>query len=81
MPLYDNQCLECEATYECRQRWSEPTPECPVCGAHDTERLLSINTRTPSKAKQPYDALDTYRDHKVIKSFGNDKRKGGKDTT
>lgn len=83
MPLYDARCNDCGETYE----WSGPSylapGKCTHCGSDDT-RIVWLPGGTPSidRAKDPYDLLDgRIPDSKPIKSFANDRRKGGKDTT
>ena len=31
MPLYEFKCRECEHTFEVRQAWKDPFPDCPEC--------------------------------------------------
>ncbi len=81
MPFYDNQCPDCNTVWETLQRSGHKVPPCPRCGLEHGVRLLSVNTKRPHAAGNPYDALDTHRDHQVIKSFAHDRRVGGKDTT
>lgn len=85
MPLYDFRCNKCkhefEETLAYHQLTSEGPPECPECGSYFTKRVW-LKAPNSDKAKDPYDYLDgPIPDSKTIKSFANDKRKGGKDTT
>lgn len=43
MPLYKYRCTECENTFKVLQRNGEKdeTPKCTVCGAEETERVIS----------------------------------------
>jgi putative FmdB family regulatory protein len=40
MPLYDFHCRACQAGFEAQVPYGR-TPDCPQCGAGDTERKLS----------------------------------------
>lgn len=40
VPLYDFRCRSCQERFEARSAVDE-LPDCPKCGATDTERLLS----------------------------------------
>lgn len=79
-PLFDCKCGQCGEVWEERKPYSEPAGECPKCGSYDTRTLLGSSVLR--KAKDPYDYLDgRIPDSKPIKSFANDRRRGGKDTT
>ncbi|MBS3786607.1 zinc ribbon domain-containing protein [Candidatus Bipolaricaulota bacterium] len=43
MPLYKYRCTECDNTFKVLQRngKKDEEPECPVCGARETERVIS----------------------------------------
>lgn len=78
-PLFDIRCRICDHTTEVRKRFVESYP-CPKCGG-ETKTLLTAFKRI-EKAKDPYDLISTGSppSPRPIKSFANDKRKGGKDT-
>ena len=81
MPTYDARCRDCDHLFEEQREWQGSASDCPSCGSTNTR---TVWTRVPiiDKAKDPYDLLHgTMPDSKPIKSFANDKRKGGKDTT
>lgn len=84
MPLYDYRCENCLNQWEQQYPSSaalNDTPECPECGSQFTKQVWSVFP-SADRAKDPYDYLETYRPPgKAIKSFANDRRKGGKDTT
>lgn len=85
MPKYDFVCEKCEHVYEdtisYEQLKSHNIPECPECGSHFTKQVW-LTAPNSDKAKDPFDMLDGYRPPgKKVKSFANDRRKGGKDTT
>lgn len=46
MPLYEYKCTEpdCQATCEKLVKFSDPTPDCPVCGKQSLEKLLSTGS-------------------------------------
>ena len=79
MPIYDVKCNKCNLVYEVLEKYDSPPRKCKGCGTAFVLRLPSF----PNFARQhdPYDALDRSIPGKPIKSFGNDRRKGGKDTT
>ncbi len=78
-PLFDIRCKICDHTTEVRKTFEEPF-ECPRCGG-ETRTLLTAFKKL-EKAKDPYDYIDGYHpDPKPVKSFANDRRRGGKDTT
>ena len=79
-PLWDEQCDKCQHVWEVRKNFNDPTSACPRCGSDFTHTLLSPGIPY-LKAKDPYDLLDGRIPSKPIKSYANDKRKGGKDTT
>jgi putative FmdB family regulatory protein len=41
MPLYEFTCRACAERFEALVR-NGVTPECPACGGHDLERILSL---------------------------------------
>lgn len=80
MPIYDIKCLKCDEVAEILQRYAEE-PVCPSCGG-EAVRLPCAPKGIHGLEYRPYDALDrVIPDSKKIKSFANDRRKGGKDTT
>lgn len=83
MGVWDCRCNECGNDYEFRGPSYRSPGSCDVCGSDDT-RIVWTRGSFPSidTAKDPYDYLDgPIPDSKPIKSFANDRRKGGKDTT
>lgn len=44
MPIYEYKCGKCEEKFELRRSFSDDDKDvkCPVCGAEETERLLSM---------------------------------------
>lgn len=84
MPLYDYRCEKCDHLWEQVVPASEVkdfAPECPECHSFFTN-LVWTKVPVLDKAKDPYDYLHGYRpSSKPVKSFANDRRKGGKDTT
>jgi hypothetical protein len=76
-PLHDYKCGRCDDYTEHRG-----TPKvCPRCGADGRHIRLVFRSAPALGAKHydPYDALDrVIPDSKPIKSFANDRRKGGK---
>lgn len=86
MPKYDIQCEKCDHVFEVTIPASEAsgyTPPCPKCESNFTKIVWLAMPRSGNLAKDPYDYLHGYRPDRSapIKSFANDKRKGGKDTT
>jgi putative FmdB family regulatory protein len=84
MPLYDFRCEACSHEFEYRMKYEELKhygPECPACGSHFTKHVWLAGPSV-DKAKDPFDLLDgPIPDSKPIRSYANDRRKGGKDTT
>ncbi len=77
MPVFDSKCEKCGHIWEENKRYEDPSQDCPRCGSSFTHTILS-GFHTP-KSSCPYDALDrVVRDGKTIKSFANDRRKGGR---
>lgn len=79
MPVYDAKCDTCEHEFEERRKSQDEVGHCPICGntAHTIWTMVPIL----DKAKDPYDLLDgRIPDSRPIKSFANDKRRGGKNT-
>lgn len=42
MPLYEYDCKTCQHSVEVLLNRSDEQPECPECGGHQLERLLSV---------------------------------------
>jgi len=83
MPVYDAKCNKCEHVYEYRGPSHQAPGTCTACGSDDT-RIVWLSGSFPNTdtAKDPYDYLHgRIPDSKPIKSFANDRRRGGKDTT
>ena len=52
MPIYEYLCCCCNRCFETLVfRSDDPTPQCPHCGAHEVERLLSSFACTSSSGK------------------------------
>lgn len=80
-PLHDWRCRRCDNTFEARGRVGD-APTCLRCGCESVSLVFLRSAGVHGLHKDPYDALDrVIPDSKPIKSFANDKRKGGKDTT
>lgn len=79
MPIYDVECNDCSNVFEVLQKYGEQAPRCGTCFSTDTQ--IRISCPNIAREHDPYDALDKGMPGKSIKSFGNDRRKGGKDTT
>lgn len=82
MIVLDARCKDCDHTYEYRGPSYQSPGSCPECGSDDTKVVWLQTTPSIDRAKDPYDYLNgPIPDPKPIKSFANDRRKGGKDTT
>lgn len=82
MPVYDARCNKCDKTYEYRGPSHQAPGQCEHCGSDDTRIVWLSGFPSVDRAKDPYDYLNgRIPDSKPIKSFANDRRKGGKDTT
>lgn len=81
MPFFDYQCENCGHKWEWLGSYNERPAQCPNCNAYKIVRLPSINTKPVYKEGNVYDQLEKGLPGVSIKSFANDKRKGGKDTT
>ncbi len=84
MPVFDVRCLDpqCGEVTEVFKAFRDAYP-CPVCKHPHTKTLMPL-MRDQHKAKDPFDLVGPgarIPDSRPIKSFANDKRKGGKDTT
>ena len=80
MPLYDARCNDCGHEFEERRKYDDPVSDCPQCFGPCKNIWKSVSLL--DKAKDPYDYLDgPIPDPKPIKSFANDRRTKGKDTT
>lgn len=77
MPVFDVRCDKCGTIWEERKSFSGPTKECAVCGSNFATTLMPFIKGY--KAKDPYDTIPSISSKK-IKSFANDRRKGGKNT-
>ncbi len=79
-PLFDIRCRRCDHTTEVRKQFKDEYP-CPRCSG-PTITLLTGFKRI-NGAKDPYDLISTGSppSPKKVKSFANDRRRGGKDTT
>ena len=81
MPLFDVKCDKCGHIWEEMKRYDEESQECSECGSNFTRTLPPL-FQTKLRAKDPYEYLDgPIPDSKPIKSYANDRRRGGKDTT
>lgn len=79
-PLHDWRCGRCDSTFEERGR-VEDKPSCVRCGSEEVSMVFMAGPSIKRPPSDPYDALDrVIHDNKPIKSFGNDRRRGGKDT-
>ena len=78
MPVFDCKCDKCGYIWEEVKSFSTPACCCPECGSADTKTLMTLMKH--HRAKDPYDYLNHTPDARPIKSFANDKRKGGKNT-
>lgn len=76
MTKFDVKCTACFHIWEEEKAYGDPEGDCPKCGSSFTKTILS-GFCTPN-TKQPYDYLATHREYKTIKSYANDKRKGGR---
>ena len=82
MGVWDARCKECNTNYEFRGPSYQAPGECPQCGSDDTKIVWVSGFPSVDRAKDPYDYLHgPIPSSRKIKSFANDKRKGGKDTT
>lgn len=82
MPTFDQKCDLCGHRWEVYKAW-EDLVDCPECGSHDTDTLMP-RVQGLDKAKDPFDLVGMGQkipDSKKTKSFANDRRRGGKDTT
>jgi hypothetical protein len=81
MPKFDVRCLVCKEEWEAYKVYLDPT-QCPQCGSDMTQTLMPKMKH--NKGKDPYDMITANThipDSKPVKSFANDRRKGGKDTS
>ena len=77
MPKFDVRCTECSYEAEITKAFKD-THACPDCGA-TTKTLMPGVKGIHGFGKQPYDYLNgPVPDPKKIKSFANDRRKGGR---
>ena len=52
MPIYEYSCRRCESAFELLVRGQE-TPECPECGSHKLQKLLSVPAAPAVKKSSP----------------------------
>ena len=78
MPSFDVHCDKCGHRWGVTKKYAEEAPECVRCGSNFTRTLMPLMKH--SKAKDPYDYI-IRPPGKPIKSFSNDRRLKGKDTT
>lgn len=81
MPLFDVQCMECDHRWEAYKAYEDKL-DCPECQGTITTTLLGCPRINLNRL--PMDNIHksmSLPGGKKIKSFGNDKRRGGKDTT
>lgn len=82
MPKFDVRCNQCDHEWEAFKAYAEEA-ECPKCHSMDSKTLMPM-TQSHRKAKDPFDLIGMGQkipDARKVKSFANDRRKGGKDTT
>ena len=81
MPLYDGSCDDCGTEFEERRPADAEVGPCPKCNSTNT-RCVWLTVPRYERVKDPYDKLHgVIPDSKPIKSYGNDRRRGGKDRT
>jgi putative FmdB family regulatory protein len=44
MPIYEYRCAGCGRDFDRMQKVNDPTPACPVCGATDVARKVSLSS-------------------------------------
>ncbi|MBT8450109.1 MAG: hypothetical protein KJO69_10490 [Gammaproteobacteria bacterium] len=82
LKVFDVRCDRCGNTFEEHKEFKDPEPDCPRCGSSFTRTILS-GFQTKIRAKDPYEYIDGYvpdPKQKSVKSFANDRRRGGKNT-
>lgn len=54
MPLYEYRCSACAGEFEVlvRSAASDPRPSCPICGAAETRKLLSLVAARSSRGSE-----------------------------
>ena len=81
MPLFDVRCMDCQHEWEVSKAYDEAAI-CPECRSTITRTLLGATKVNLNRL--PMDDIHksmSLPGAKKIRSFANDKRKGGKDTT
>lgn len=78
MPLFDVKCDNCGKQWEQMKKW-EDLAQCPECGSINTTTLMPLMKH--KRAKTPDEMMGRIPDSKPVKSFANDRRRGGKDTS
>ncbi len=76
MLKFDQRCLECEHEWAVFKAFDDPAT-CPECRGSLTKTLMPRVQGLPLET-DPFKIGNT---DKKIKSFGNDRRSGGKDTS
>jgi len=84
MPRFDVRCLEegCGHLWVASKAFDEWV-QCPRCYSGNTKTLMP-RVQGLDRAKDPFDLIGMGQKipaSKKVKSFANDRRKGGKDTT
>jgi len=81
MPMFNMRCNQCGHEWEASKAY-EAKVSCPECDSLDTVTLLTGFNYT--RVKSPMDLVHksmSLPSAKKIRSFGNDRRRGGKDTS
>jgi putative FmdB family regulatory protein len=81
MPIFDVRCLDCQHKWEAFKAYQEAVA-CPECQSTITKTLMSAPSVNLNRL--PMDQIHksmSLPGAKKVKSFANDRRKGGKDTT
>lgn len=82
MPRFDIRCQRCNHEWAASKAFDAEIA-CPECGSIATTTLMP-RVQGIDKAKDPFDLVHggmSLPGSKKIKSYGNDRRKGGKDST
>ena len=76
MPTFDQRCQECNHEWVVYKAFEAPAT-CPECNSTTTKTLMPRVQGLPLES----DPTRVGNTDKTIKSFGNDRRRGGKDTS